>query len=935
MAADVDIEVRIKAARAEATLAKLNAALKITVEREKQAALRTEILTKRLDKAANAGKRAGKGFSTLNIAMSSFIGNITSRAVSAGITTIINGLRGLVDAGREFETGLVAISKTTGLGESATAAFGREIQQISRDLPVATKSLLEIATVAGQLGIKGQENLTAFTETMAKLQLATDIAGTQGSQSVARILTITGELKENGTENINKFGSVITKLGNDFAATEAQILAVATSVAKGTTLFGVASEDVLALATAFKVTGSEAAISGTTIQKVFEKMGRAITEGGDSLKKFAEASDLTEEAFIDLFEKDPTASFARLTEGLGSAGLKGKELSARLSELGFVEDRLRKTLAPLIVQHEVLADAIKKARDEAETKTALDEEAAKAAKTLDSDIIKLSNSFDELGATLFKTLGPILREIVQSMTKFFKLLADNEKLLVTIAASLAAVSIALVVVAFKAAIAAGAFTALAAAAVAMWAAITLPISLAILGFVALGAILFDITDGFSNAKEETRQYKETLDDLDKGFKTLDPDIKDHLNSIGDITGIYRGIPAPLDGAKTALDNLKAPFGDIGKIAVDSAKKVSDAAQTIKLFEQDKTKELKKFFKEEEIDRLRLAFATQKIGEEQIAFTRFVTQEGVRRRSEAFKATIGLDRETIQAERRKQAELKEIRQGEIDFLKFQQTQKEELLRLQQEADIAELQAELFKRDTAIVFEDSEFERLTKNLDRDQQALISAKEDSIANEIDKQFLLAKVRQQAAEADIALTKKTARQKEQSERLLSKTRVGILSDTAGLVNAIAGEETRAGFLISKAAALASVIINTQAGAAQAVAQLGIFAPPAVAAIELQGAIQAATIVATAITGAGNFAEGGIVGGNSFTGDKLQAGVNTGEMILTRQQQSQLFSMANGSGQSTQQEIVTHITVNIDGEEVGNTVSRQVANGLVLGEFQ
>ena len=44
-------------------------------------------------------------------------------------------------------------------------------------------------------------------------------------------------------------------------------------------------------------------------------------------------------------------------------------------------------------------------------------------------------------------------------------------------------------------------------------------------------------------------------------------------------------------------------------------------------------------------------------------------------------------------------------------------------------------------------------------------------------------------------------------------------------------------------------------------------------------------------------FAEGGIVGGNSFTGDKVDAKVNSREMILTTAQQAQLFEMANGKG--------------------------------------
>lgn len=46
-----------------------------------------------------------------------------------------------------------------------------------------------------------------------------------------------------------------------------------------------------------------------------------------------------------------------------------------------------------------------------------------------------------------------------------------------------------------------------------------------------------------------------------------------------------------------------------------------------------------------------------------------------------------------------------------------------------------------------------------------------------------------------------------------------------------------------------------------------------------------------------GGFATGGIVGGTSYKGDKLTAQVSSGEMILNRQQQRNLLSLASGGG--------------------------------------
>ena len=56
------------------------------------------------------------------------------------------------------------------------------------------------------------------------------------------------------------------------------------------------------------------------------------------------------------------------------------------------------------------------------------------------------------------------------------------------------------------------------------------------------------------------------------------------------------------------------------------------------------------------------------------------------------------------------------------------------------------------------------------------------------------------------------------------------------------------------------------------------------------------AAVVAALGMISGAFAEGGVVGGNSPTGDKLLVRVNSGEMILNAAQQARLFALANGT---------------------------------------
>lgn len=81
--------------------------------------------------------------------------------------------------------------------------------------------------------------------------------------------------------------------------------------------------------------------------------------------------------------------------------------------------------------------------------------------------------------------------------------------------------------------------------------------------------------------------------------------------------------------------------------------------------------------------------------------------------------------------------------------------------------------------------------------------------------------------------------------------------------------------------------------GAASAVASIP-FVGPAMA-------ISAVIALIATLAKAPKFAKGGVVGGNSYYGDKILARVNSGELILNRQQQASLYNHLAGAGVQNQ----------------------------------
>jgi hypothetical protein len=62
-------------------------------------------------------------------------------------------------------------------------------------------------------------------------------------------------------------------------------------------------------------------------------------------------------------------------------------------------------------------------------------------------------------------------------------------------------------------------------------------------------------------------------------------------------------------------------------------------------------------------------------------------------------------------------------------------------------------------------------------------------------------------------------------------------------------------------------------------------------------------------------FANGGIVGGGSTSGDNMLARVNSGEMIFNGGQQRRLFDIANGKGGGAPQQSI--VSTKVRGEDM------------------
>ena len=365
-----------------------------------------------LKKIDRASDKASRGLGTLSNRASALRRHMRLLGGAIAAAAVGRGLQQMVKLYADFETGLIGVGKTADLSGAELEALGKDIDELSKRMPVATDELLAIAQSAGQLGVKGSDNILKFTETVAKLGTATDLSGDQAAMALARILNVTGE----ALGKVDVLGSVIVALGNNFAATESQIAEMATEVARGAAVFGVSSAQASALAAALAAVGVKSEVAGTSIGRILRMIDAAIRSGGEHLAILTQITGRAAEEIEELFQRDAMAAFALFIDGLKRLGDAGGSVADAMAALGLADQRLLKTIPVLANRADLLAQALEIANRETENATALNEEAARAFESLNNQTEVMWNNIKSLARAIGADLAPGVSVAVQGLS---------------------------------------------------------------------------------------------------------------------------------------------------------------------------------------------------------------------------------------------------------------------------------------------------------------------------------------------------------------------------------------------------------------------------------------------------------------------------------------------------------------------------------------
>lgn len=499
------------------------------------------------DKAMTFGDKAGQAFNQVHEA-------IVAAGIAVALKEIYEYFASCAQASMDFESAITGVAKTTDLTDEELAAMSDSIKALSTEIPATTEEIAAVAEAAGQLGIQ-KDALLDFTEIMTMLGTATNMTADEAATALARFANITGM----ATDNYGRLGSVIVDLGNNFATTESEIVAMGTRLASAGKLAGLTEPEIMALAAAMSSVGIEAEAGGTAMTQTLNAIEKAVAKGGDDLAEFARIAGMSSEEFSSAWKNDAMSALTSFIGGLGKLDEQGESTVLVLEDLGLTGIRQSNMLKALGLAADQMTGAVNTANTAWQQNTALTNEANKRYATAQSRLTMMQNAYNNLKVAIGDAYTPALSEaygvgtkVLNSITAFIQKNPALVNAITAFAGVIGAVVAALAAYAVAAKIAAAASAILTAAipGVNVIMGVTAAVAAITAGVVALATAAAN--DAVPSVKELTEAARGMREAMDEAKATYDDTVTSTMAAAG-VADTYIGKLEELEAAGLNTD----------------------------------------------------------------------------------------------------------------------------------------------------------------------------------------------------------------------------------------------------------------------------------------------------------------------------------------------------------------------------------------------
>lgn len=175
----------------------------------------------------------------------------------------------------EFESAMADVKKVVDFDTPKQfKEMEQDILRLTRTIPMAGAELAKITASGGQLGV-ARKDLPKFTETIAKMSVAFDMAADQAGDSMAKLANV----YQIPIDQIGKLGDAVNHLSNSSPAKAGDIINTLGRVGGVAKQFGLTEIQTTSLSNAFISLGKTPEIAGTAINGMLTKLMTADKQG--------------------------------------------------------------------------------------------------------------------------------------------------------------------------------------------------------------------------------------------------------------------------------------------------------------------------------------------------------------------------------------------------------------------------------------------------------------------------------------------------------------------------------------------------------------------------------------------------------------------------------------------------------------------------------
>lgn len=308
--------------------------------------------------------------------------------------------------------------KTTNLTSKEVRGLYEDLKTINTRS--ARNELLDLARIAGKLGITGRNNILGFVRAADKINVALseDLGGDaeEAIRQVGKLVELFHVAKDFGLEQgMLKVGSAINALGAASTANEGYIIEFAKRMGGIGISANLTIDQILGLGATLDQLGQSSEVSSTALSKIFVNMFKDSSE-------YANIAGVSVEEFSKLLNEDANEAFIKFLEGLNGNNDGLEVMSKRLDDLGVDGSRGVGVLTTLSKKTALLREQQLLSNEEFKKGTSLTNEFNIKNETLAGTLSKIGKRWGEI----FASTG-IMDTIDSLVKKYANFIGVNKK----------------------------------------------------------------------------------------------------------------------------------------------------------------------------------------------------------------------------------------------------------------------------------------------------------------------------------------------------------------------------------------------------------------------------------------------------------------------------------------------------------------------------